>query len=380
MNKTARIVFIVAIVLVVFFTSGMNILKNVLTDNSQTQHIISVPDSGITEIQLTQDQIIASIISSNQTETTQEQLQQAVLSDTEIISIMPASLEIQPVLEKVDENGVIRDRINLDKINPLNYITSQNENIDLQNYKIRIALNLKSDHSFQKIIMNGNIITTINDQTLTVTEFSIDGTTDEQSEIIAKFGTLDYFELPYGTMIPKFTNGLNTVKIKIDSLKGFLGNSAFDVSDIMLFKTDLDYSQFKIISTDESGNIVKIYPKDSSLTLGSSIGISYSTRCQYTYRGTNICAQWGGSYDNGGRYPAPILTNIKVFDSNNNLVLDRSDLTGSSITVPLYRNEQYHVVIPSQNLDYMIKTPEDSSVTYDYQCVGTSNGASCGHP
>src|SRR3990167_1008213 len=378
MQKTRIIFGSVGIIIIFVLIGGGNAVKNIA--NSQPSTIIVSSPSNISQqnIILTQQQVISSYFAPNQTQAIQETIQNQLLSTTTQDPVDESVVVL--TVEKINNDGTITDRVNSNIPDLFDIVTAKDSFTDLSGWKLKIGIEIQTKNSGVSLSLSGTIKTIVNDFDYEVKTLTITGDSGQLKTKKIRIGSLDSYEIPMNSLKQYFIEGNNKVVVKIESVSGVIGTKNLNKNNIILYESDFDYSANKIIVLTESGVKAKIYPKDSSLTLGSSAGIIYNTYCQSFYRGTWNCAVWGGSYDSGSRYPAPLLTNVKVFDSDNNLILNRPDLTGTSVTIPLFRNEQYHVIIASQNLDYFINTPEDSTITYDYQCVGTSNGVSCGHP
>ena len=369
-----RIGFLIVSLSIILFMVAYNPIKNTSEDNLSKQYPVSVPSSNVNQITIDSYEIATSSFSNNQTSVIQDGLQQSVLSSTTVTPIKAVSLTVIPKLEKINPEGVIKDRISLDSIKIFSYITNSNNNDDLQNDKLRLTLDLDTVKPFQKINLSGSILITVNDMIFSEKPFFIIGETNESGEGTVKFGNMSYLELEYRSLIPSLVQGtINTLKIDMIKLKGDVDSTVFDIPTKTLFKSDIDYSQYKIISKNEQGLLEKVYPSDSSLTIKPEASDKLRVQCEWTGYYTPCISR---TYFDGVN-PAPVVTDINI--SKDGVLVRHLDIADGK-PIPLQRNSVYQVTVGNPSQSYNLVVPEDRIVSYVYSCVVGSPNTVCGHP
>lgn len=391
MNRKTQVIFIIAIITVVFLTSGMNIIKNIINDSPATSYKVVVPQTPMgtnatsLDLKIDQTKLVLSYLSENKTEFIQNELQNQALTQASESSKDESSLTV--TIEKYDGIGVIKDRIL--NIPDLNSFSNPNPNLpDLTGGKIRLSLEFQSKNPDVPIKLNGVIKITSNDMVLTK-PFKIDGNSGSLKTLDIPIDGLGYHDIQLNPDTLKLNVGINKFGIAFQNIDGTMGSKVVSRTNFMIYEAEIKYSPELRIFIDEKDVTSALYPSgDSSITFSTNTSkyILYQPSAeQCLNKNTGSSYQPCYYYPTEQTTPAPIVKGIIVKNTaTGEKLLNLSTLSGTS-TVSLQRNTEYQIDIQEPTLSWKIKTPTDSAIRYSYNCVTTApsgettNNFSTGH-
>lgn len=393
MKRLGQVVFIIAIITVVFLTSGLNIIKNVINDSPATQYKVVVPQTPTgtnatsLDLKIDQTQIALSYLSSNKTEFIQKELQNQALSQVSEAPKDESSLNI--VIEKYDSLGVIKDRIV--SIPNLNSFSNPNPNLpDLTGGKIRLSMEFQSKNANIPVKLSGMIKVTSNDSVVTK-PFKIDGNSGSLKTLDIPIDGLGYYDILLNPDSLKFNVGVNKFSIVFQSIDGTMGSKAISKTNFMIYDAEIKYSPELRVFIDEKDVTPALYPSgDSSITFSTNTSkyVLYTPSEEQCFSRTYFSYSPCYYYPVETVTPSPIVKGVTVKNTaTNEKLLNLPTLSGTN-TVSLQRNTEYQIDIQDPALSWKIKTPADSAAKYTYSCVttapsGSHNSATvtttCGH-
>lgn len=385
---TGRIIFLGAVLAIVFFLIAFNPIKNTISTTSTNQYVVSVPVNYDTNVTLTNQQQVAALFSGNKTESIQNSLQQNVL--TSVVQTPSDETSINVTVEKFDSIGTIKDR-DSSVPNIFSFLTDQKTLPDLSGGKLRLSFDFQSKETNIPVKLNGFIKIKINDLEYASKAFNIDTNSGVLKAVTIPIEGNTYLEIPLDPTQLYLNVGINKLTVTFASIVGNMDLKQISKNDVLIYESEIQYSSdLKIYLDDE--NVTKLlYPSgDSTITFTAStskfiLSVASEERC-IPYRNAGYY-QPCFYYPTETITPAPIVNGVTVRElSTGKTLLDIPSLTGSQ-TVSLQRNSEYEINIQDPVLSWKIKTPSDNVAKYTYTCVTTapsgytvaSYTTTCGH-
>ena len=270
--------------------------------------------------------------------------------------------------------------------------------IDFRNGFIELDLKLKTDPNTQ-INSGGTFNIKVGDLEIFGTDAKISGSgiTDQNGELSLKFTPLpleilsDIVTFDFNAHFDKFVNeeitnisfNIKTLDVSVSEIFvcettpcPLFPQQVLQMNGLIdqeIFSMDIFRDDIQIFITDTEGNEVRSYPMDDRFTV-NSIARTQTAKASCTDP-TNPSAPTLAGHSKTkcvfnavtiGVYPAPVLTNIKLFDGNG-VVISAGAGTGLVLDELIFRNANYSLTSPYGNFD--LETPK-SQKNYAYSCFG----------
>ena len=421
-NKTkTRLVGITLTIIILFMivVPAINTSKNIapqkqadqakiLSDDEIVQLITSqveIPEEKISpdgtfQIAINTNCITNYCIETNQVVTIPTQI--VTSNDSEINQIIEENFEpkselILSVKKYNSQNNLVETKDLTSNI--FSFISEQDKIVDFGNGRFDYSFTLKSKPNIP--IKLDLIIDVILDSKITSRILlEIEGITNDEGKIFARVNTQSGFTYSFLPAENKFVNGINTLELTLVKIEGTIdGKPQNSTPNVKIYTSTLEYDENQIISKNEQGGYVKIYPSDSIFTFTSSqtrYPVGY-TSCENVLR-DGSCGKTAFNIVDIIIKP-PVNPTIKITDQNGveykptrneiNMV-GGQNIEGKLFIQPtptktiqfvLQRANTYTVNISGEVTDSFTLELPKSQKNYDYSCLKNKDGGiTCNFP
>ena len=309
----------------------------------------------------------------------------------------PSDVSIISKFIKTDNNGTVTESTTNFAIPLLAFFVEDTSNIDFDNGFIEQELILNAEPN-TSITLNADFDVLIANQTILNEKLtiSITGITDENGEL-----KIDYvnpqglksvnFFFSFKDHIDKFQpTGTDNVEFVINNVSVSSGEFEYALESGVIYSIEIARDPNKIIITDESGGMKRIFPTDDVINVGSYAN-SYTyvkTTRTYPYRTTvTACcipapAMGGGEFTHilqdgteevlatfnansgGSCVTAPFThrTTCTQFAKISNLKIQRDEIYRLDITSPTKASITFKTPIEQESYSFYCKTSQSSGV------------------
>lgn len=328
----------------------------------------------------------------------QEPVLPPVITEPEPPKPEPISMEIISTVSKVDNTGKrteSKTNTGIPLLSLLSFFVEDTSNIDFDNGILEQTLKIKTKPDIE-VTANAKFDVKIGKKSLLESPIiiSTQGVTDSNGEL-----SLDYKPNPsvaskeylfnFKDHITDFnTTGITKVALILSEITVDANNQKFSLSNSTIFSMDIARDPDQLLIKSENGQIIRIYPTDSSLKITSITG-SYTWYVnQCVFGKAYACYRYGAvAYSYCLEAPAMgggTVSHLKsdgtvdglspTFPSNN-----AGGGTGSQscpqipvkIDIKLQRNEIYKIDFSNPAGSVTFKTPKDKPVAYSFYCQNT---------
>lgn len=294
----------------------------------------------------------------------------------------PVSMEIISSVIKIDNTGKRTESTTTTQIPQLAFFVEDTSNIDFDNGLLEQALIIKSSPQIE-VTASAKFDVLIAEKSIFTEQvpISIKGTTDSNGELILQFKPLptvssEQYLYKFKDHITKFElNGVTPVRFVLSEITIDANNQKFSLTNSTVFSMDIARDQNQLLVKDDSGAIIRVYPKDDRLLFYASLGGYKVYTCvdgrAYTcYRMGYVSVSTPTVPLGGGK-----VTHFKQ-DGTSEVIFTfpatlASSVAQTKINILLQRDEVYQINFDSPVGVVKFKTPVTKK-DYTFSCTGTT--------
>ena len=217
-----------------------------------------------------------------------------IVKDAEIIGqipepqpeLEPVSMELISIVIKTDNTGKQTESKTNTGIPLLTFFVEDTSNIDFDNGVLEQSLMIKTENEIEATI-NAKLDIQINQKSILVNPIIISskGVTDNNGELLLDFKSTTgisskTYLFKFRDNISRFNaTGISKVEFILSEITIDATNQKFSLSNSTIYSMNIARDPNRILIKDEAGGLLRVFPVDDGLGIGSSVGSITTTYC-----------------------------------------------------------------------------------------------------